>query len=113
MPIIAKNLIKIAEYQNELNWQTFRPGIDVFPILGEPGTAAACALLRYHAGAILPEHGHTGFEYILVLEGSQQDEYGNYEVGTLTINTPESSHNVSSPQGCIVLGIWQDNIEVK
>lgn len=113
MPLIVNNIINIAAYQTEIAWQAFRPGIDAFPIQGEPGTAAACALLRYHAGAILPEHRHNGCEYILVLDGSQQDEHGRYDVGTLAINTPDSSHNVCSPEGCIVLAIWQDNIEIK
>jgi len=113
MPLIVNNVLSIAQHQNELSWQAFRPGIEVYPILGEPGTAAACALLRYHAGAILPEHSHSGCEYILVLEGSQQDEHGSYPSGTLTINTPDSTHNVRSPEGCIVLAIWQDDIEMK
>ncbi|HET8707210.1 MAG TPA: cupin domain-containing protein [Pseudomonadales bacterium] len=112
MPLIVNNVINVAKYQNELAWQSFRPGIDVFPIQGEPGQASACALLRYHAGAILPEHTHKGCEYILVLSGSQQDEHGQHIQGTLTINTPDSKHNVSSPEGCIVLAIWQDDIQL-
>jgi len=48
-----------------------------------------------------------GYEHILILEGEQQDEHYIYPQGTLVISPPGTSHSVQSPQGCIVLAIWE------
>jgi anti-sigma factor ChrR (cupin superfamily) len=49
---------------------------------------------------------HEGCEYILVLEGAQEDERGVYPAGTFLVNEPGSRHSVKSPEGCTVLAIW-------
>jgi len=36
----------------------------------------------------VPMHEHTGYEHILILAGSQRDENGTFEAGTLVINPP-------------------------
>jgi len=46
-------------------------------------------------------------EYIHVLSGSQQDEKGIYPAGTVVINRTGSKHSVASPEGCVVLAIWE------
>ncbi len=88
-------------------FQPFRPGVELKPIYGTPGAAAAAAVLRYAPGASLPRHEHTGYEHIFVLEGEQRDERGTYGPGTLIINAPGSHHDVTSPSGCVVLVIWE------
>jgi len=47
-----------------------------------------------------------------VLRGSQRDERGLYGAGTLVVNEPGSTHQVTSDDGCIVLVIWQKPVEV-
>jgi anti-sigma factor ChrR (cupin superfamily) len=42
-----------------------------------------------------------------VLEGAQEDERGRYRAGTMVINPPGSRHRVASPEGCLVLVIWE------
>ncbi len=88
-------------------WLPFREGIEQALLYQDAAGVARAALLRYSPGARVPRHRHTDYEYILLLEGAQQDERGRYEAGTLMINPPGSEHSVSSPEGCVVLALWQ------
>ena len=84
-------------------YQPFRDGVEISPIIsGEP----AVALLRYAPGAGVPAHLHRGLETILVLDGVQSDERGNYPAGTFMLNPEGSTHRVWSDTGCIVLIHW-------
>ena len=110
--LILKDLINIASWQDELPWQPFRPGVDIYRLCGNGEAGSAAALLRYQAEASVPQHEHTGFEHIFVISGSQTDENGEYQAGTLVINSPESQHSVKSQAGCIVLVIWEKPISL-
>ncbi|HCL23884.1 MAG TPA: transcription negative regulator ChrR [Halomonas sp.] len=96
---------------DKANWLPFRPGIEVMTLHGEPTKAGSSALLRYQPGARVPAHYHHGVEHILVLQGSQEDEQGCHEAGTLVINPAQSSHSVISRHGCTVLAIWHGDLE--
>lgn len=88
----------------DLPFEPFREGIEVsWLVKGEP----ALALLRYAKGAVAPLHLHTGLETIIVLEGSQCDERGTYETGSLVVNPRGTTHSVQSPDGCVVLIQWE------
>lgn len=106
-PFVFSDFLSIAAHQNELPWQPFRPGVDIYRLYGDGQTGSAAALLRYEPGARIPLHAHPGFEHILVLAGAQQDEHGEYAKGTLMVNSPGSTHTVASPDGCLVLVIWE------
>lgn len=110
-PITLKHLFDIAARADEYQWQPFRPGIEIVRLYGGSDAGPSAALLRYQAGARLPPHGHSGYEHIFVLQGSQQDERGEYRAGDCLINMPGSSHTVSSPAGCIVLAIWLSPVQ--
>ncbi len=84
-----------------------RPGIEIAVVYRDGKTEACCAFLRYAAGAKLPLHRHAGHEHVLVIDGSQADESGSYGPGTLVVNPPGTSHRVWSPNGCLVLLIWE------
>jgi anti-sigma factor ChrR (cupin superfamily) len=105
-PLAIAGLTDFAK-SSTLPWEPFRPGVDrhVLYDLGDAGPAAA--FLRYAPGASVPVHEHTGFEHIYVLAGSQEDERGRYAAGDFVINPPGSRHAVRSPEGCIVLAVWQ------
>lgn len=91
-----------------LDWQPFREGIEIFPLLdGEPGIA----LLRYAPGAAVPRHLHTGLETIMVLEGVQSDEHGDYPAGSVILNPEGTVHSVWSDQGCMVLVQWNRAVQ--
>jgi anti-sigma factor ChrR (cupin superfamily) len=105
--LILKNLLDIPSRQDDLPWEPFRPGVDIYRLYEDGHQGAAAALLRYQPGASVPLHDHTGFEHIFVLSGSQTDQNGEHQAGTLIINPPHSNHSVISQFGCIVLAIWE------
>jgi anti-sigma factor ChrR (cupin superfamily) len=84
-----------------------RNGVEIAELYRDDASGASAAILRYAPGARVPRHRHDGFEHILVLEGSQRDERGEYGVGSLVINPPGTAHSVESPNGCLVLIVWQ------
>nr|WP_067298954.1 cupin domain-containing protein [Marinobacterium profundum] len=88
-------------------WAPFHEGIQVHWLVQTDNTGYSAALLKYAPGAAAPLHEHRGYEHILVLEGSQQDDNGLHGVGNLSINPPGTAHTVFSEDGCIVLAIWE------
>src|SRR5271165_4099859 len=71
------------------------------------GIGPTAALVRYRERGEGPMHEHKGYEHILILAGSQRDENGTFEAGTLVINPPGTRHKASSDDGCIVLAIYE------
>lgn len=101
----------VAAMPEEL-WQPFRSGVDIVPLQGEPTKSGSSALLRYQPGASVPAHRHSDTEYIFVISGSQEDSSGVYPAGSAVINAQDSSHQVRSEAGCVVLAVWTGDIEV-
>ena len=94
-----------------LNWQNFRPGVEVAWTYNGGDGSLASAFLRYQAGSSIPWHWHPACEHIFVLEGSQYDENSTYSPGTVLINPPGSSHTVKSESGCLVFAIWEKPVD--
>ncbi len=105
------DLLQRAAEPDRLSWETLRPGVEFHALYGKPGMGPAAALLRYAPGAGVPEHRHSDYEHILVLQGSQRDADGHYPAGTLLVSPPGSRHAVVSDEGCVVLAIWSAPIE--
>ncbi len=105
--LILPDLLQRVGDPDALEWQPFRAGVRIHPIYGEGGDGPSAALLRYSPGASVPTHTHIGHEHVLVLSGSQVDGNGTHAAGTLVVNPPGSSHRVISPEGCVVLVIWE------
>ena len=101
------DLFKIDDWQDQLVWLPFRPGVDIFRLYGDGVTGPTAALLRFGAGASIPAHEHTGYEHIIVLSGSQVDENSRADAGSLIVNPPRTRHSVFSESGCIVLAIYE------
>ncbi|MGE3312194.1 MAG: cupin domain-containing protein [Limisphaerales bacterium] len=100
-------LWRIAEWQDEIPWKPFRPGVDIHRLYGDGASGPTAALLKFNASTKVPLHTHAGYEHILVLAGSQRDQNGTLEAGTLAIHPPGTSHSVVSGPGCIVLAIYE------
>jgi len=60
------------------------------------------ALVRWQPGTRFARHQHWGGEEILVLEGTFQDEHGNYPKGSWLRNPHLSSHKPFSDEGCLI-----------
>lgn len=101
------DLFHFAAQQDEIAWEPYKEGVDIFRLYGDGINGPTSALIRYREGGEVPLHEHTGYEHILILAGSQRDENGIFNAGTLVINPPGSRHKVISDHGCIVLAIYE------
>lgn len=98
-----------ADNWRDLPFEAFREGVDIHHIRQD---SPAVAILRYAPGARVPLHVHTGLETILVLDGVQSDERGDYPKGALILNPKGTRHSVWSETGCAVLIQWERPVEI-
>lgn len=82
------------------------PGVEVKVLYEEP-TGRRTTLTRFAPGARLPRHRHVGLEQSFVLEGTLVDEDGACAAGQFVWRRPGSVHEAWSPDGCVVLGIFE------
>ncbi len=61
------------------------------------------ALVRWAPGTRFNRHQHWGGEEIFVLEGTFQDEFGDYPAGTWLRSPHLSAHQPYSEPGCLIL----------
>ena len=75
-------------------------GLSVLPLdsIGSTHTA----LVRWAPGTRFTAHRHMGGEEILVLEGTFQDESGEYPAGTWIRSPHHSQHQPFSEAGCLI-----------
>jgi anti-sigma factor ChrR (cupin superfamily) len=65
--------------------------------------ARATTIVRFAPGSAFSAHTHDGGEEYLVLEGTFQDETGDFPVGSYVRNPPTSSHTPAAQEGAIIL----------
>jgi anti-sigma factor ChrR (cupin superfamily) len=99
-----------ASNREALDFKPAFPGVSM-ALLYRDSSGSSAAILRYEPGSRVGRHRHPGYEHIYVLDGSQRDERGVYTAGTLVINPPGTEHSVESPEGCVVLAVWQIPVE--
>lgn len=75
-------------------------GLSVLPLDSVGSTHTA--LVRWAPGTRFSAHQHWGGEEILVLEGTFQDEFGDYPAGTWLRNPHGSRHTPYSTEGCLI-----------
>jgi anti-sigma factor ChrR (cupin superfamily) len=81
------------------------PGVETKTLYQE-GTGRRTTLTRFAPGARLPRHRHVGLEQSFVLEGSLVDQDGVCTAGNFVWRRAGSAHDAWSPDGCVVLGIF-------
>lgn len=108
---ISDDLSKpVIVHAAKLDWvPSPAPGVDrrmLFRVGGE--VARATSIVRYAPGSAFPRHTHAGGEEILVLDGTFQDEHGDYPAGSYFRNPPGTSHVPAAKDGCtIFVRLWQ------
>lgn len=86
---------------NQAQWRPgLVPGLQVLP-LHQHGTEHV-ALVRWAPGTYFNVHRHWGGEEVLVLEGTFQDEFGDYPAGTWLRSPHLSQHTPFSEAGCLI-----------
>jgi anti-sigma factor ChrR (cupin superfamily) len=106
-----KDIFHFAAQKDQIAWEPYKKGVDIFRLYGDGVTGPTAALLRYREHGEVPLHEHVGYEHILILSGSQRDENGIYPEGTFVINPPGTRHQVHSEAGCIVLAIYEKPVQ--
>ena len=90
----------------DLAFEHFREGISVHWLLKGGPVEPSVAILNYRPGARVPHHRHMGLETIVVLQGTQSDENGDYPEGSVVLNPVGTEHSVWTKGGCVVLIQW-------
>lgn len=109
--LVLGDLATIPQRMSEFAWAPLAAGVEICPLLKDAQGNNKLALLRYAAGASVPEHLHVGMEYIQILAGAQQDERGVYKANTLLVSVPGTRHTIASPDGCVALAIWEAPVQ--
>lgn len=87
-------------------WEPTRyPGVDTKTLHRDP-SGRYTALVRMAPGAELPLHRHAGVEQSYVLEGTLADDEGACTGGNFVWRRPGSVHRAWSPDGCLVLAVF-------
>ena len=108
---VYRDLLAGGLAADQFNWTPFvqpgRAGVTVEWLYtaddtGESGAEACIA--RYAPGAHSNLHEHLGFEVMFILEGELHNDNGDiYPTGTLVVELPSSVHQLTSPDGCVLL----------
>lgn len=106
-PLIVEGLFDAQTLLASRDWQPLTEGVFISAIYEEGASGARAAFLHYLPGAAVPLHLHAGIEHILILQGAQHDGDRIYKKGDLVIHGLDSRHQLSSPEGCLALGIWE------
>jgi len=92
----------------QLEWQpTQFPGITMKILWQDDQSDSFTGLFRCEPGAQLPLHRHADVEQTYVLEGSLVDDTGTCTTGNFVWRERGSVHAAHSPDGCLLLGIFQ------
>lgn len=80
------------------------PGVErkMLDRIGEE-VARATTIVRFAPGSAFSAHTHDGGEEYLVLDGTFQDEDGDFPVGSYVRNPPTSSHTPAAQDGTTIL----------
>ena len=95
---------------NSIDWKTVYKGFKEFKI--PVNNNDSVKLIKMDPGTSVPLHSHNGKEYILVLDGSFCDEYGEYNKGDMQINDQQIKHNPTAcnSSGCVCLSITENEV---
>ncbi|MEO1734424.1 MAG: cupin domain-containing protein, partial [Pseudomonadota bacterium] len=65
--------------------------------------ARATTIVRFAPGSSFSEHAHDGGEEYFVLEGTFQDQYGDFPTGSYVRNPPTTSHAPAASDGATIM----------
>jgi anti-sigma factor ChrR (cupin superfamily) len=92
---------------SKIEWApTKYPGVFIKKLY-EDASGRLTALTKMEPGARLPDHRHVGIEQSYVLEGTLVDDDGACTAGNFVWRRAGSVHNAWTPDGCVVLGVFE------
>ena len=108
--LLKNPLSRIIGDLNNIDWKTVYKGFKEFKVPLNDNNSLK--LIKMDPGTSVPLHSHNGKEYILVLDGSFCDEYGEYNKGDMQINDQQIKHNptANKSNGCVCLSITENDV---
>lgn len=99
----------LGDFKN-INWKSIYKGFKEYSLPIDD--IDSIKLIKMDPGTSVPLHSHNGKEYILVLEGSFCDEYGEYNKGDMQINDQKIKHipTACDKNGCVCLSITENDV---
>jgi anti-sigma factor ChrR (cupin superfamily) len=104
MRINADFTKRASVHAGAADWvQSPMPGVErrMLDRIGDE-VARATSIVRYAPGTAFSPHTHSGGEEFYVLDGTFQDERGDYPAGSYVRNPPTSRHTPRSQAGCTI-----------
>ena len=103
-------LLSIFENLEDLNWKTAFKGFKEYSL--PVNDIDSLKIIKMEPGTSVPLHSHNGKEFILVIDGSFKDEYGEYSKGDMQVNDQQIKHNpvACETNGCICLTITENDV---
>ena len=108
----------LMDYMNcdmeSIKWRFMGPGMRYSRFWNGPNDERLW-LLRARGGVQVPEHGHTGDEWTLVLKGSFSTETGHYRRGDIDVASEDIVHQPKIDEGedCICLVMTEGPIRLQ
>ena len=99
---------------DSLNWRFMGPGMSNARLWNGPNDERLW-LLRARGGVKVPEHGHNGDEWTLILKGSYQTSAGRFVAGDMDVADVEIVHQpiIDTGEECICLVMTEGPIKLK
>lgn len=99
---------------DSLKWRMMGPGLSHVRLWNGPNDERLW-LLRARGGIKVPEHGHNGEEWTLVLKGAFNTSFGRYGVGDMDLadDTVEHQPIIEPDEECICLALTHGPIRFK
>ena len=99
---------------DKLNWRFMGPGMSNAR-LWSGSRGERLWLLRAKGGIAIPEHGHSGDEWTLVLNGSYQTKLGQFHRGDIEVADDQLDHQpmIDPGEECVCLVYTQGPLQFK
>ena len=95
----------LSQNISDVKWSRMGPGVWQHKIALSKGAKSSLRLLKIAPGKNVPEHGHSGQEMTIIMQGAYQDEIGHFGVGDVADLDEDIEHqpHVVSQKACICL----------
>jgi putative transcriptional regulator len=101
---LPRVLAKVAG--NGIVWKKLAGGINTANLTLDRD--AQCDFMYMKPGSQAPRHTHRGLEVTLVLDGTFEDELGEYQPGDFVLRKSSQTHTPRSDEGCLCYSVLDE-----
>jgi putative transcriptional regulator len=104
LPAPIRSYLSLVDQNGALPWKILAPGVRQIRLMPRGAEGSNARLFKVAAHTPLPDHGHKGCEWTLVLTGSFTDDSQRFARGDVAEATQETVHApLTGAEGCICL----------